>query len=340
MKIGRQIRFTAEWIMFRIVGSLIQVLPRRAALAIGATLGIFAFDVLRIRRRVAVENVTRHLAPLGGKREAICIARRSYAVMGRTFIDIIKAPQIRDEDFWKLIPRDTVENAARVIEKRGAVLVSAHFGNWELLIHSLVRIFPRVSVMVGDQSNRRVDRAVKEIRRRGGIGAISARSGLREAVRFLRQGGALGTLMDQDARRSGIFVDFLGTPASTHTGIIALAIRAGVPFIPALLLDHGRSYELILASPWEVSPDLSEEENLRSGAIHYNRFLEERVRRNPENYFWAHRRWKTSPKASAETPSQLATAQTAPPAHAATLSSHATPETPPARAADTEMTNG
>jgi len=182
-----------------------------------------------------------------------------------------------------------------VVKRHGAVLVSGHFGNWELLIHSLQRIFPKIRVIVGDQSNRRVDAAIKTVRERGGIPAISSRTGIREAVRFLHEGGAIATLMDQSARKHGIFVDFLGSPASTHTGMVALALRAGVPFIPVVLVDQGSSYRLEISPAWESRDGATEEENLRLGAIHYNRFLEEQVRRYPENYFWAHRRWKKSP---------------------------------------------
>jgi len=295
MSAFRQARFALEWIAFRSLGGLVQALPRNVALFLGSALGTFAFDGLRIRRRVAIENIEAHLSPPGGRREATKIARRSYAVIARTFVDIFHAPKVDDKTLWKFIPRNEVERVARVVvERHGAVLVSGHFGNWELLIHALHRIFPHVRVIVGDQSNLRVDAAIKDVRKKGGIPAISSKTGIREAVRFLRQGGAIATLMDQDARRNGIFVDFLGVPASTHTGMIALALRTGVPFIPVVLVDRGSSYELEISSSWEPRPEATEEENLRCGATHYSRFLETQVRRHPENYFWAHRRWKTS----------------------------------------------
>ena len=293
---AREARLTLEWIAFRCLGGLVGILPRRAALFFGTALAYFAFDVLRIRRRVAIENVERYLSPSGGRRQAVRIARRSYAVIARTFIDIFHAPNVSSDEMWKLIPYNEVERVAQVVMKRhGAVLVSGHFGNWELLIHSLRRIFPKVRVIVGDQSNRRIDAAVKTIRERGGIPAISSRTGIREAMLFLREGGAVATLMDQNARKHGIFVDFLGAPASTHTGMVALALRAGVPFIPVVLVDQGSSYQLEISPAWESLAGASEEENLRLGAIHYSRFLEEQVRRHPDNYFWAHRRWKKSP---------------------------------------------
>ena len=294
MSAVRDARLTLEWVAFCCLGALIRALPRKGALFLGSALGVFAFDALRIRRRIAIENVETHLSLSGGRKEATQIARRSYAVIARTFVDIFHAPRIDDKTLWKFIPRSEVERVSQVItQRRGGVLVSGHFGNWELVIHALRRFYPHVRVIVGDQSNRRVDAAIKEVRKQGGIPAISSRTGIREAVRFLREGGAIATLMDQDARKSGIFVDFLGVPASTSTGMVALALRTGVPFIPVVLVDRGRSYELVISSPWEPRAEATEEENIRCGAAHYSRFLETQVRRYPENYFWAHRRWKT-----------------------------------------------
>ncbi|HET9887644.1 MAG TPA: lysophospholipid acyltransferase family protein [bacterium] len=295
MSAVREARLTLEWIAFLGLGGLVRALPRGAALFLGTAMAAFAFDILRIRRHVAIENIEKHLPP-PGKGEAVRIARRSYAVIARTFVDIFQAPKVTNQEMWKLISRKDVESVAQVVaQHQGAILVSAHFGNWELLIHSFSRVYPKVRVIVGDQSNRRVDAAVKEVRKRGGVPAISSRKGIREAVHFLREGGAVGTLMDQDARKRGIFVDFLGAPAATYTGMIALALHAGVPFIPVLLVDRGKTYSIEIAPAWKPREGASEEENLRMGALHYNRFLEEQVRRHPENYFWAHRRWKTRP---------------------------------------------
>lgn len=292
----REARWTLEWIAFLVLGGLAQMFPRRAALFLGTALASFTFDVLRIRRRVAIENIEKHLQLPGGRREAVRVARRSYAVMARTFVDILQGPKISNEEMWRLIPYDAVERIARMVRNsNGAVLVSAHFGNWELLIQSFSRVFPKVRVIVGDQSNRRVDAAVKRIREKGGVPAVSSKTGIREAVRFLREGGAIATLMDQSARKHGVFVDFLGAPVSTHTGMVALAIRAGVPFLGVLLVDHDGSYQFEVSSPWEARDGASEEESLREGAVHYNQFLEAHVRRHPDNYFWAHRRWKKSP---------------------------------------------
>jgi KDO2-lipid IV(A) lauroyltransferase len=62
-----------------------------------------------------------------------------------------------------------------------------------------------------------------------------------------------------------------------------------------VLVDEGARYRLVLGRTWRPDPARSAEDNLRDGAVQFHRFLEEQVRAHPENYFWAHRRWKTRP---------------------------------------------
>jgi KDO2-lipid IV(A) lauroyltransferase len=175
------------------------------------------------------------------------------------------------------------------------VLVSGHFGNWEITALAIRRLGLPLRVVAARQANALVDARVRAFRRRVGIETHSPGGGMRDALRALRGAEFVATLMDQDARRRGTFVEFLGTPASTHTGMLSLAIRERAAVVPVVTVDRGGSYEFVLGEPWRPSPDRDEIENVRRGAEHFNRFLEEQVRRNPENYFWAHRRWKSRP---------------------------------------------
>jgi len=72
-------------------------------------------------------------------------------------------------------------------------------------------------------------------------------------------------------------------------------MRAGVAVVPGVLVDGCERYVFRLGEVWRPSAERTAEENLRHGVEHYNRWLEAEVRRAPENYFWAHRRWKSRP---------------------------------------------
>ncbi len=287
-----------EWIAFAGFTGILRALSRDGARAVGAFLGRAAFDAFRVRRRVAVENVMLRLGPSGGKREAERIARASYEVFGRTYADMLRSDRIRGDMIWSAIDR---EGVTRVVEHAstgsGCILVSGHFGNWELFTIAASRLRENVGVIAGDQSNTRVGDAIVATRAKNGVRTFSSKTGVRASIRFLRERGMLCTLMDQDARRKGIFVPFLGLPASTHTGMLALAMREGMALFPIAILDQGAQARVIEGPSWNAREGISEEENLREGAELFSRFLEEQVRAHPEQYFWAHRRWKTRPMA-------------------------------------------
>jgi KDO2-lipid IV(A) lauroyltransferase len=289
-----------ERIGFALLLGIIRPLPRPAAMRVASFLGGVAFDVVRLRRKVAVANVTERLAPAGGRAEAVRVARESYRVMARTFLDLLRVDRLDDAALWRVIRREEFEVfRAIAATERGAVLVSGHFGNWELLVLGAARMGVPLRAVAKDQANSVVD--VKRARERAGVPTLSARRGVRAAMDTVRAGDYVATLLDQDARRKGIFVDFLGTPASSHTGVVAMAVRAGLPLISGALIDPGtgRDYRLAMAEPWRPDPARSEEENLRDGVAHFHRFLEAQVRAHPGNYLWAHRRWKTRPPGSA-----------------------------------------
>jgi KDO2-lipid IV(A) lauroyltransferase len=281
---------------FLALAALVRAVPRAVARACATRLGSFAFDVVRIRRDVAVRNVVDRLAPAGGVPEAERIARESYRVMARTFVDLLRLDRIGRSETDRLL---SLEGAAwfRSFAERGegAVLVSGHFGNWEIMALAIRRLGLPLRVVAARQANPLVDARVRSFRQRAGIETLSPGRAMRGALRALRGAEFVATLMDQDARSRGTFVEFLGTPASTHTGMLSLAIRARSVVIPGVVVDRGGTYELVLGEPWRPSPDRDDGENVRRGAEHFNRFLEAEVRRNPENYFWAHRRWKSRP---------------------------------------------
>ncbi|MCA9750674.1 MAG: lysophospholipid acyltransferase family protein [Gemmatimonadetes bacterium] len=294
---GKRVKHAFETVGFRLLVGVVRRTPRAFALGLGSALGRFAFEI-GIRRRVAVDNVLARLAPAGGRRAAVRVARESYAVIARTFVDLLRTDLESDAVIGGLVPREDLEPVLEVWRHgKGAMFVSGHFGNWELLLNSIRRLGVPVGAMAKDQSNTAVNEIVKSIRARGGITPLSSRRDLREAVRLLRGGGYVATLMDQDAGKRGEFVPFLGTPASTPSGAVTMAVRTGAPLVPGVLLDLGGSYRAAIGEPWwpPSAGEMPEEEAVRAGVLHYTRFLEEHVRAHPGNYFWAHRRWKTRP---------------------------------------------
>jgi KDO2-lipid IV(A) lauroyltransferase len=179
------------------------------------------------------------------------------------------------------------------------VLVTAHIGNWELsgLAHGW--LFGPIGVVARPLDNPALDRRLNAFREAGGNAVISKFEALREVLRRLRDGGAVGILLDQNVQeQDGIFVEFFGRPAATTTVAAALAVKAGC----ALLLGHtelrpdGR-YRLAYDPPLRWSPSGDRDADVRRLTQVLTRHIEAWVRAAPEQWLWIHRRWKTQPKA-------------------------------------------
>lgn len=182
---------------------------------------------------------------------------------------------------------------------RGAILMSGHFSNFELVGAHVAQRFP-MDFVVRPLSNPVVEEWVARLRAAAGVGTISADDGVRGVFRALRAGRGVAMLADQDARRHGVFVPFLGRPASTALGPARVALATGAPIVTgfALRRPDGR-VDVEVDPPLELPDPRAPDAALTITARHVER-LERRVRQRPELWFWLHRRWKSQPPGSPE----------------------------------------
>jgi KDO2-lipid IV(A) lauroyltransferase len=154
-----------------------------------------------------------------------------------------------------------------------------------------------IEALVKRQTNRRVDARFESTRRGLGVQTIDLDEAPRKVPRALRAGRVIGMVADQDAGEGGVSVPFFGRPASAHRGPALFALRLGTPvFASAMhrLPGPGLAYEGTMERvPVERTGDL--EADVRRLTAELAARLEAAVRKAPEQYFWFHRRWKSSP---------------------------------------------
>lgn len=278
-----------------------RALPFERASDFGALVGRLAFHLLARRRRIAEENIARALgadAPGGGDPAAArALARRAFEQLGRSFLEFLALPAQSPES---LVARVTFEGfepmMARLREGKGAIMITAHFGNWELLGAAVGVQTGRVKYLLPAQTNPAADAYLNDVRRRLGIEPLQIGFGMRSGLRALREGAFVGMLPDQDARRVGLHVPFFGRLASTHTAPARLAMSAGCPIMVALLTREGpgrfRARMRRVLTPDRSATEAAEVERLTRLM---NEAIEEGIRERPEHWYWIHRRWKTPP---------------------------------------------
>ncbi len=282
------------------LGAGVRALPWRMSLGVGEALGDTARR-LGLRRRVATDNLERAF-PERTVTERAAILAAHYRELGRVMVEYPRLGElVRAKPGAVVAEVRGIEHLERAqAAGRGAILLSGHYGNIELLGAWLGRMHP-VSFVVRPLSNARVEAWIMRQRLRAGVGTISANSRVREVFAGLRNNQWMAMLADQDARRHGVFVPFLGTPASTATGPARIAIATGAPIIMGFVTrrDDGR-VELDVEPPMTAedphAPDAAERLTARHVAA-----LERWVRRHPAMWFWLHRRWKTKPETVVQT---------------------------------------
>ena len=291
-KTWREIRQSLEYTAVRGALALAARLPIEAGQRVGAAVGWLAFDVARLRRSVSVDNIMKALGV--SEKEATRIARAAYMNSGRCLLEFSAFARLSRAEVLDLVAVEGRENLERVLaEGRGGIIVAGHLGNWELCGAVLAAIGTPINFLVGQQTNARVDDTMNDLRRKQNIGIIKRSVALRGVMQALASNQIVAILPDQDARKNGVMIEFLGRPASTVKGPAVFAIRRGCAVLPMFIARTGKRHVMTIEPPLYALSEGDEEERIRELTQRFTDRIAARVRRYPHEYFWGHRRWKT-----------------------------------------------
>lgn len=182
--------------------------------------------------------------------------------------------------------------------EKGIVAIEGHFGNWELPIFFYYHHGVDISFVAKHLSNPFVDQRLEKRRKKYG-GKILYMNQTLKLMRVLRKGKIIGLVADQDAGGKGVFVDFLGRKASTFTGPAYLSLLSGCDIILSTVIFQGRGrykFKLIHVHRAKAKKkSIISEREVQKLTQKWSSALEKEVEKNPQQYFWIHRRWKTQP---------------------------------------------
>jgi KDO2-lipid IV(A) lauroyltransferase len=294
------VKHRLEYFGVRLLLALVRVLPAPVVRSLGTFVGLASYLFDRGHRRIAERNLAAAF-PTRTRRERRAIVRGAFAHFGRLLFDLLEFSTLSDEE---MLARVEFEGAERVrlayAQGKGVLLVTGHFGFWELhgIVHALE--FEPIGVVARALDNPYVNDLLERIRQRTGNTVLYRRGTIRRVMRMLESRHGVAVLIDQHIQsRDAIFVDFFERPAATTSAVAALALRTGAPVIPvfALPLGGGR-YRMIYEHAVEP-PDAAAEGAVREFTQRCTDVLEMYVRRHPELWLWMHRRWREGESASA-----------------------------------------
>ena len=275
------------------VTRVVRALPQSVITRLGHGIGWLAYRLDARHRRITLDNLAATF-PERSLQERTRIARQVFAHFGRKLVELLWFTGLPAERQLALVEFVGAEHIdAALAAGKGALIVTGHFGFWEL--HALAhgrRIGP-LAVVARALDNPLLDRMLIELRSSTGNIVIDRKGGLRRIRRALDANQAVAVLIDQHILTAdAVKVDFLGRPAATTSAVAVLAMRTGAAVIPAfsLPLNDGRYrliYEPPIPLPHEGSPDAVRDLTQRCTKV-----LEKYVRAHPERWLWLHRRWR------------------------------------------------
>jgi len=291
------IRNGIEYLLMRAVSRLASSLPERAAYGLALLLGRLVRLVDRRHLKVARENLAAAYPEMPPE-ELRRLVGRVYRHLGLIIIESLRIRKMLTQGLGKFVSQPDLTEAREALKAgKGLIVVTAHIGNWEIAGHAASIMVTPLHSVARPLDNPLLERYVDEMRRLSGQSILGKRGAVRDMLQVLKDGGAVAILMDQDARKHGIFVDFFGRPASTWPTAAALSLRLGCPIVTGFVrrAEHGFRYELIADPVLWPQPSADREADIHALTQKLTSRIEEHIRKCPEQWFWVHRRWKTRP---------------------------------------------
>ncbi len=279
------------------LGKFFAVLPEAAAYALGGGAGRLAFRLDRRHRDVAVGNLLRAFPERTDPAEIRVLARAVFENLGQTAVDVARSHRLLRAGGEEAVPFDGLDRLLEARRRgRGVLAITAHLGPWEILPLAATLQFEPIHVVARPLDNPRLDDLLTALRERGGNRVIRKRDAVSAILQVLRRGETVGILIDQHASENeGVVVPFFGRPASTMSGPALIAMRSRAAVLPVAINREGRGRyririgeEIPLARGGDFKADLVE------NTARFTEAIEALIRQHPEQWFWVHRRWKTS----------------------------------------------
>lgn len=278
---------------FQALGKL-AVRPR---MALGWLLGWLAPHLLRRRARI----VSRNLAlcfPEQSKRQRQVLLKAHFRVLAQTIVDRGLLWFGSPEAIQASVELVGQEHLVDCVDKGQAVMLLApHFVGLDAAATRLTMITPEGGTLYSPQRDPDVDALVRLGRGRfNRVELVSRKAGLRGVIRLIKEKIPLYYLPDMDfGSRGAVFVPFFGVPAATQTATAQLARQFQLPVLPVLSWWNPQTgrYRVEVLPPLASFPD--PEKTPEEDTAHLNQLLEGWIRREPSQYYWVHRRFKTRP---------------------------------------------
>ncbi len=284
----RRLSWRLEALAYDCLSLILKLFPFAAISGFGGML-LRLIGPLTSKHAIARKGLTMAF-PNKSEDEIKTLLRGQWENTGRTFAEFPIMHRVKafaDDD------RVEVRGLEIFEVNKPAIFISGHFANWEVMATVLTQSGHPVRVTYRQINNPHIDKRVREQRERYGTKFLVQKAGVksgRELFETLRNGESIAILNDQKFN-GGLSVPFFGHEAMTAQGAVRLALKTNRPIVPMGVVRDGAKFIVTYYPPLELTKSGQREADLFAGVSQINRFMEDRVKEHPAQWFWVHRRW-------------------------------------------------
>lgn len=287
----RRIKFTERLVywLYRGFGAIFLVLPLPWTFRIGQAIGLVGWAILPGYRGLARRNLERAFPEWASNRIAEGV-RNHFQTLGANFLCAFVLMEKPWEEARKYFDVSAYQKINTEIEATSSIVaLLPHIGNWELMLTAPNWISrSEMATVFQPLRNRLIDEHIRKSRGLYGVELLDRSEGFNRGIAILKQGGIVTVLSDQHAGDKGVWVPFFGRLCSTTPLPAIMARKTHSRMCWAVVRTAGVARWRLETRLEEFSPGASTEEI----TAQLNDHLEEKIRENPQDWFWVHDRWK------------------------------------------------
>jgi Kdo2-lipid IVA lauroyltransferase/acyltransferase len=307
-----------DWLLYallRFFVVLINLFPANSNLRTARFMGRLLWKHYGRGRQRAIENLKASF-PEKDEQWVIETGRKSFESLMMQMMEVLMTPRLVRKDNWREYCRFSGAERVKwmIKEHKGMLLLTAHYGNFEIVGYMLGMFGFDIYSVARPLDNKYVNDYLFGIRESKGQKLIIKKGASATMGEVVADGATLGFIADQDAGKKGMFVDFFGRKASTYKSIGLLAMMENVPVVVGCCRRVGGRFffnmeleRIIMPQEWADKAD-----PLQWISQEYTSAIESFIRKDPTQYWWMHRRWKTRPKSELREAEAAAAAQSHP----------------------------
>lgn len=258
-----------------------------------------AYFIVRKQRNIAIESLTAAFGKEKTEQEINKIAKDCFIFMARAAVELMflmDRPHLIKKKV-QIVGRNYLEDA--LAKGKGVILVSAHFGNFPLMLARLGIEGYKTAGIMRFMRDEQVEKIFMRKRTRLGIKTIYSqprKECVEKSIRSLRDNELLFIPLDQNFGTGGVFVNFFGRKAATATGPVVLARRTKAEILPCFIVrQKDNTHKIIFEPPLKLEKGKDNQESIAINVQKLTDIIELYIRRYPAEWGWIHRRWKSQP---------------------------------------------